>query len=222
METAATHNHDPIHIKYISKSMPCSVYTPMRIISPVLLTTTTEILFLSRKRARENIMRLCPRDIYTGMDLTRGVWTLEHVVPQSRIRGPGRKNDLHNLGGLHTRINSSRGNKKFGDPMNPRDFMGCKISPTLFSPMMGKGEVARKCAYMIESYGEYIDIPSVIDPTTMMEWNYMYPPRDDEKRRNDLVFDIQGTYNRFVDDSSVLHETLYWTTVKNVQNTKCE
>lgn len=182
----------------------------MRILSPILLANSAGLLFLSRKKARFEIRGVCPRDLYTGLELSKDVWTLEHVVPQSRIHPPGKMNDLHNLGGLHTRINSSRGNKKFGDPVKSRDFMGCRVSPTLFSPRVGKGEVARKCAYMIETYGEHIDVPSVIDSDTMIEWNHMYPPEDDEKRKNDFVYELQGTFNRFVEDSSNLHERLYW------------
>ena len=140
------------------------------------------------------------------------------MVPQSRITSPGQKNDLHNLGGLHTRINSSRGNKKFGDPSVYRDFMGCKVSPTLFCPMVGKGEVARKCAYMIEMYGHHIDSSMLIDWDTMVEWNDTYPPLDDERRKNSLIFELQGTYNRFVEDSSLLQETLCCKEVKNRQN----
>ena len=181
----------------------------MRILTPAILKTTTGILFLSAKKAKMEIKQLYPRDIYTGLLLPKDVWTLEHVVPQSRVSHPGKKNDLHNLAGLHTRINNSRGNKKFGDPERPRDFKGCKMSKTLFAPIVGKGEVARKCAYMIEQYGEGIDVYNLIDNDTMMQWNCIYPPGDDEKRRNEIIYEIQGTYNRFVEDSSILHETLY-------------
>ena len=79
----------------------------------------------------------------------------------------------------------------------------------MFCPIVGKGEVARKCAYMIERYGHSIDIDNLIDNDTIMNWNYTYPPGDEEKRRNELIYEIQGTYNRFVEDSSILHETLY-------------
>ena len=186
----------------------------MKILSSSIVKTTTGILFLSAKKSKMEIKKLYPMDIYTGLLLPKDVWTLEHVVPQSRVSHPGKKNDLHNLAGLHTRINSSRGNKKFGEPVSPRDFKGCKVSKTLFSPVVGKGEVARKCAYMIERYGEGIDVYNLIDHDTMMIWNDMYPPGDDEKRRNEIIYDIQGTYNKFVEDSSILHETLYFQKVE--------
>ena len=160
-----------------------------------------QLVFLSRKKARNITKLLSPTDIYTGKVLPEDVWTLEHVVPQSRITIPGRKNDLHNLGGLHTRINNTRGNKTFGDPDKFRDFKGCKISPTLFSPAVGKGEVARKCAYMFEQYGESIDAESVISQETLLKWNDMFPPTDDEKRKNELIYEAQGTFNKFVDDA---------------------
>ena len=189
----------------------------MKILPPIVITSAADVLFLSRKRARSEIRAIYPRDLYSGMDLDNSVWSLEHVVPQSRIRSPGKKNDLHNLSGIHTRINGIRGNKKFGDPsLKHKNLMGCKISPSLFSPRVGKGEVARKCAYMIDSYGQQIEVPSVIDADTMMEWNYMYPPGDDEKRRNELIFEIQGTFNKFVEDPSSLQETLYWREEKKI------
>lgn len=69
---------------------------------------------------------------------------------------------------------------------------------------MGRGEVARKCAYMASQYGLSVDLPRVISVDTMLEWNERYPPTDDEKRKNDLIYDVQGTYNQFVVDSSEL------------------
>lgn len=187
----------------------------MKILSPLLFTTMTKLVFLSRKKARLEICKIYPKDIYTGLDLSKDVWTLEHVVPQSRIIRPGKENDMHNLAGLHTRINSSRGNKKFGDPVVYRDFRGCRVSPTLFSPLKGKGEVARKCAYMIERYGDCIDQKSLIDIETMLLWNDMYPPGDDEKRRNERIYELQNIYNRFIEDSSSLPETFYLFRVDN-------
>lgn len=118
---------------------------------------------------------------------------------------PGQKHDLHNLAGLHTRLNSRLGNKSFGEPAKFRQHQGCKISPLLFCPVVGRGEVARKCAYMASQYGVSVDLPRVISVDTMLEWNERYPPTDDEKRKNDLVYDLQGTYNQFVVDSSELN-----------------
>lgn len=176
----------------------------MRICPPTALLLGVEVAFVSRKVARNITKRLSPYDIYTGAKLSNNIWTLEHVVPQSRVQVPGRKNDLHNLAGLHTRLNSSRGNKAFGEPAKFREYQGCKISPLLFCPVVGRGEVARKCAYMASQYGDSIDLPRVISVDTMLEWNDRYPPSDNEKRNNDLVYEVQGTYNRFVVDSAEL------------------
>lgn len=177
----------------------------MRVLPPPkALILGAELVFFSRKQARVAIKHLCPGDIYTGKELSKTSWTLEHVVPQSMIHLPARKNDLHNLAGLHTMINSSRGNKAFGDPKRFREVHGCKISRSLFSPRTGKGEVARKCAYMFERYGASIISKSVISTDTMLEWNDRYAPSDDEKRKNELIYKLQGTFNKFVDDSSEL------------------
>ena len=177
----------------------------MRILPPTALLLGVEVALFSRKAARDLTKRLSPNDIYTGAKLPSAVWSLEHVVPQSRIQSPGRKNDLHNLAGLHTRLNSRRGNKAFGEPAEFRQHHGCEISPLLLCPVVGRGEVARKCAYMASQYGGSVDLPRVISIDTMLEWNERFPPTDEEKRKNDIIYAVQGTYNQFVVDPSELN-----------------
>lgn len=166
----------------------------------------TPLMYLSRKNARFIIKRICPRDLYTGQNLQSRYWTLEHIVPQSRISEEGKKNDLHNLSGVESVLNNLRGNKKFGDSMvEYKLYDECKISKDMFSPLIGKGEVARVCAYMIETYGSAIDHKNLIDEDTMFRWNTC-PPDDQEKRKNELIYNVQGGYNRFVDDYKLLYD----------------
>ncbi|CAM9698492.1 unnamed protein product [Ectocarpus sp. 6 AP-2014] len=176
----------------------------MRVCAFILLLAGADLVHFSKKQARDITKRLSPVDTYTGLTLPHPTWSLEHVVPQSRISPPGRKNDLHNLTGTHTRVNSMRGNKAFGNPATFKEFRGCKFSPVLFCPNSGKGEVARKVAYMTDLYGSSVDTASVISWETILEWNDRYPPNDNEKRKNELIFDLQGNWNRFIEDPTGL------------------
>lgn len=169
------------------------------------LSYIPSVLFFSNKNTRIIIHSLCPRDLYTGNVLYSRQWTMEHIVPKSMISNKSKKNDLHNLSGVDYSLNNRRGNKKFGDGMIQYNIYDeCKISIDLFSPVEGKGESARACAYMIESYGSLIDRDNVIDEDTMIRWNYENPPNDSEKRKNEIIYNIQGTYNRFTDDYKLL------------------
>lgn len=53
-----------------------------------------------------------------------------------------------------------------------------------------------------------IDISSVISQETMLKWNDMFPSSDHEKRRNELIYEVQGTLNGFVDDACALTELM--------------
>ena len=178
----------------------------MRVPAFALLLAGADFVNFSKKQARDITKRLSPADTYSGLTLPKPVWSLEHVIPQSRISPPGRKNDLHNLAGTHARVNSMRGNKAFGDPTAFTEFRGCKFSPSLFCPASGKGEVARIVAYMTDLYGDRVHTASVISRDTLLEWNDRYPPNDHEREKNTLVYDIQGTFNRFVENPAAVEE----------------
>ena len=166
---------------------------------------STPIVLLGRKNARIITKKINHSDLYTGKNLNDKIWTLEHVVPQSRVSNDGKKNDLHNLAGIESKLNSSRGNKKFGDCMyDYKLYEECKLSKKLFEPHFGKGDVARICAYMLETYGDSIDEDNLIDKETLLRWNYENPPCDKEKRKNELIYEVQGNYNRFIDDHNFI------------------
>ena len=161
------------------------------------------ITILSRKKAREQIMNMCKTDLYTGEFLHGKCWTLEHIVPQSRFTTKKNINDLFNLSAVDSRLNSSRGNKKFGNVSGNKNIYGCRSSKYLFCPTMGKGEVSRSVAYMFDLYGYDIDMEKVIDIDTLLEWNDLYPPTDLEKEKNEIVYEIQNSYNKFVEDNTL-------------------
>lgn len=164
------------------------------------------LFILSRKNARDEIMKICKHDLYTGNYLHGKAWSLEHIVPQSRFKDKSKINDLFNLSAIDVRLNSSRGNKKFGNVMGRDNNYGCKASKTLFCPPMGKGEVSRSIAYMIEQYGDLIDLENVIDIETLMTWNELFPPSDEEKLKNEFVYELQSSYNRFIEDHSLVFD----------------
>ena len=59
--------------------------------------------------------------------------------------------------------------------------------------------VARKCAHMISNNSDYIkDQNLIIEDKIIEEWMDMYPVTDLEKISNDIIYDIQGDFNKFI------------------------
>ena len=82
----------------------------------------------------------------------------------------------------------SRGNKAFGEG--------------LFIPK-NKGQVARICAHMIDKCEEENVIVNkkneIIKIETMLKWNDLFPVSDIEKYSNEIIFDVAGTYNEYIE-----------------------
>ena len=96
--------------------------------------------------------------------------------------------DSNNLLLVDKHINMSRGNKPFGEG--------------LFIPK-NKGQVARICAHMIDKCEEENVIVNknneIIKIKTMLEWNDLFPVSDIEKYANEIIFDVTGTYNEYIE-----------------------
>ncbi|MFZ3185577.1 MAG: endonuclease I [Pseudomonadales bacterium RIFCSPLOWO2_12_59_9] len=113
--------------------------------------------------------------------------------------------DLHNLYPELTRIELARRGAQFGNlgAEVPSEFddIGCnlKASFQLIEPRdEAKGNVARAIFYMHIEYG----LPIVGQLQMFKQWHQMDPPDADEKARNETIFRLQGTRNRFIDDPS--------------------
>ena len=114
------------------------------------------------------------------------------------------QSDLHNLYPELIRVELSRRSAQFGkldDSIHSEfDDIGCnlKASYQIVEPRdEAKGNVARAIFYMHIEYG----LPIVGPVQLFKQWHQMDPPDADEQARNEKIFSIQGTRNRFIDDS---------------------
>ncbi len=156
--------------------------------------------------------------IYTSYPATMSQWNgwnREHVWPQSlggdSTTGGGA--DLHHIRPSDAGVNSSRGNKKYGNVnggtekygTNPANgVLGGTYDNTYFEPLDNvKGDVARICLYVLVRWGSSwgaTDITDVFESVdVLLEWCEMDPVDTWEMGRNEVVEDIQGNRNVFID-----------------------
>ena len=159
--------------------------------------------------------------LYTSYSTTSGEynsgngWNREHVWPQSlggfKTSGPGA--DLHHIRPTENRTNSNRGNNKYGEVSggsqskgNLSGLVGGTYGGGYFEPLDNvKGDVARICLYVYvrwggnSSYscGSLTKVFSDID--TLLEWCALDPVDTWEMGRNEVIEDIQGNRNVFID-----------------------
>lgn len=143
------------------------------------------------------------------------------------VEGQPEFSDLHNLRPADTNVNSSRGNKFFGDCtlskvkscMVPAHQEAAPDTATDFNswtpPAQVRGDVARALLYMAVRYGSeqpsgilslgLSDSPSMEKATMgllsiLLQWNDIDPPSDFELLRNTRICSLfQGNRNPFVD-----------------------
>ena len=156
--------------------------------------------------------------IYTNYSATMSQWNgwnREHVWPQSlggnNTSGGGA--DLHHIRPSDAVVNSTRGNKKYGNVdggstvtgKNPATgYVGGTYNSTYFEPNDNvKGDVARICLYVYVRWGSDWGADNItkvfqsID--VLLEWCEMDPVDTWEMGRNEVVEDIQGNRNVFID-----------------------
>ena len=156
--------------------------------------------------------------IYTSYEATRSQyngWNREHVWPKSlggnSTTGGGA--DLHHIRPSDASVNSSRGNKKYGNApsgtakygSNPATgYLGGHYNSTYFEPLDEvKGDVARICLYMYVRWGSgwsATDITKVFQSIdVLLEWCELDPVDTWELGRNEVVGAYQGNRNVFID-----------------------
>ncbi len=157
--------------------------------------------------------------IYTSHSGTKGDynngqgWNREHVWPQSlggdNTNGGGA--DLHHIRPSESKTNSTRGNKKYGNVTNGSTAtgnlsgdVGGTYAGNLFEPLDNvKGDVARICLYVYVRWGSdwgASNITSVFQSVdVLLEWCALDPVDTWEMGRNEVVEDIQGNRNVFID-----------------------
>lgn len=163
--------------------------------------------------SRQKLIKATLKPNGSGRVVADGVW------PSTRGdfgKGPGAGTDLHNLRAtLKTVANARNGKSDFsvGGTSMGGDCSLCKFTSTAMeAPDAVKGQVARTIFYMATRYNgdtgsNGVDL-SVTDNASGAEmgtlsvlkaWNNAFPPSDQEKNRNNLVYIRQGNRNPFVD-----------------------
>ncbi|GMP36594.1 hypothetical protein CsSME_00008673 [Camellia sinensis var. sinensis] len=153
-------------------------------------------------------------------------WNREHLWPRSYglINGPS-LTDLHNIRPSDVNVNSSRGNKFYGeclvnsDCLKPATRESASDTETdkkrWTPPVQVRGDIARAIMYMAVCYGfdqsggglklHLSDSPSIANRemgmlSTLLKWNEIDPPSKEEKLRNERIcVKYQHNRNPFVD-----------------------
>jgi deoxyribonuclease I len=118
------------------------------------------------------------------------------------------KADMHNLFPASGPVNSSRGNRLFGEiPGEDHNFEDCDFEQkgNLAEPRpIARGNFARAIFYMHLEYNIPIDYTML---PTLIEWNDDDPVNQTERRRSNKIEQLQGTRNPFIDDPDLVRET---------------
>lgn len=141
--------------------------------------------------------------------------TREHVWPTSRRPDSAPDNgdtgigsDLHMLKPLDNSTNISRGNKAFGDTTATGS--NHSVSTDYYYPGdADSGDAARIIFYGGTRWkdeglkvvnGPGVEINNEMgDLASLLVWNYLDPPDDFERRRNQLIYGYQNNRNPFID-----------------------
>ncbi len=148
-------------------------------------------------------------------------WNREHVWPKSLggFNQDGAGADLHHIRPSENRTNSQRGNLKYGNVAsgssstgNLSGLVGGTKGGNYYEPLDNvKGDVARICLYVHVRWGsEYSQCSSITNVfqsiDVLLEWCELDPVDTWEMGRNEVVQNIQGNRNVFID-----YPELAWT-----------
>ena len=140
-------------------------------------------------------------------------WNREHVWPQSLGGGntSGGGADLHHIRPAESKLNSTRGNMKYGNVSGGKSASGnlsSKVGGTYssgyFEPNDNvKGDVARIVLYVYVRWGSAWGADSVTEVfqsvDVLLEWCALDPVDTWEMGRNEVVAAYQGNRNVFID-----------------------
>lgn len=142
-------------------------------------------------------------------------WNREHVWPQSLGGGntSGGGADLHHVRPSDASVNSSRGNKKYGNTDNGTakygnnpavNCLGGYYNNTYYEPLDNvKGDVARICLYVYVRWGSAWGAESITEVfqsvDVLLDWMELDPVDTWEMGRNEVVEAYQGNRNVFID-----------------------
>jgi endonuclease I len=139
----------------------------------------------------------------------------EHTWPQSKFSGMFSKemqrSDLHHLFPTDSEMNSARSSYPFGEVVQDSLELKCRDARmgsvaesrgTYFEPPKGhKGNVARALFYFSIRYQMNIDS---VQEKYLRAWHLEDAPDDEELRRNEEIYLIQGNRNPFIDHPEVV------------------
>ncbi|HHT98745.1 MAG TPA: hypothetical protein GXZ79_01525 [Acholeplasma sp.] len=121
-------------------------------------------------------------------------WNREHVWPDSKL-SDAPKGESHNLRASDVGTNSSRGN----DPFARGTGSYGRVSGGWYPGDEHIGDVARIIMFMIVRYPQ-LNFGSAIGSKEMfLEWHLKDPVDDFERNRNNVIHDMQGNRNPFID-----------------------
>lgn len=165
----------------------------------------------------------CPRNF--GNRKGREI-NIEHVYPMSWVvKSEGCKTrdlcrnssprfnrieaDMHNLYPAQRTINKARGSLPYGEIKGEsRRFGSCDLEidnhrRLVEPPPASRGNIARSMFYMRDTYGLEIYRKQ---GRTLKKWHMEDPPDREERRRNELISQIQGKRNRYIDQPDLAEQ----------------
>ncbi len=161
---------------------------------------------LAKKNSKYNI-----EHVFAASWMKRAANCLGHSRKACRKRSPRfnrMEADLHNLFAANAIINRRRSNFPFavipGEPQSGCDFevANKKVEPAPHA----RGDVARAILYMESEYDVEIDRDANNQGLRflLIEWHCDDPVSDHEIWRNEVISEIQGTRNPFIDDPDLI------------------
>jgi len=158
----------------------------------------------------------------------RQAFNIEHVFPMSWVtnglqcgtRKQCRKNsdvfnkieaDLHNLYPSRTDVNEKRSSFRFGLIKAEKRYFGnaCDFEfdsrARVVEPAPNvRGDIARAMFYMANEYQQHGLVIFNKQAKLLSDWHQSDPPSDAEKSRNNVIEQIQGNRNPFIDNPESL------------------
>ncbi|MDA7605560.1 endonuclease [Verrucomicrobiales bacterium] len=176
---------------------------------------------------KNNVILIYSRKSDPSSNCCSSGWNREHLWPNSygiESKGPA-YSDLHALRPCDSNVNSSRGNKHFDEsdpdsryykfPSHPEAILCSSDNNSWSPPESLKGDIARAMFYMdiryegkssepdLELTDDLAEITSSNSKMgslkTLLIWHMLDPVSEEEKIRNDRVYEIQNNRNPFID-----------------------
>ncbi len=136
-------------------------------------------------------------------------WNREHMWPDS-LGGSAMEGDLHAMRPTDPNLNSTRGNKRYGEVNNGTaakagsnngSLLGGYSGSNAFEPLdFAKGDCARVVLYDYVVTNSMSSVTTVFtDIDTLLAWCLLDPVDEFEMSRNDVAQEIENCRNPFVD-----------------------